>query len=87
MLRWQYECKGKISCCSFCNIRDNDTSRKSSSSGVAYLIAYYVVAREVIVFGAKFNENWEAIHGYCGRMEGAPHFMGSKYVPSKIENL
>lgn len=62
-----------------------ETLRKQSSSGGVFsLLANWIIEEQGIVFGAKFNENWEIVHGYCEDKEGIVQFQGSKYVQSFI---
>ncbi len=56
----------------------------SSSGGVFYLLAEYVISRGGVVFGARYNADWEVVHGYAESMDDAAAFMGSKYVQSRI---
>lgn len=37
-----------------------------------------------MVFGARFNEQWEVVHDYTERENELVLFRGSKYVQSKI---
>lgn len=57
---------------------------KSSSGGIFTLLAEQVIADNGVVFGARFNENWEVIHDYTETVEGLEPFRGSKYVQSII---
>ena len=57
---------------------------KSSSGGIFTLLAEQVIADSGVVFGARFNENWEVIHDYTETVEGLEAFRGSKYVQSII---
>lgn len=57
---------------------------KSSSGGIFTLIAEQILADGGVVFGARFNENWEVIHDYAETVEGLEPFRGSKYVQSLI---
>ena len=57
---------------------------KSSSGGIFTLLAEQVIADSGVVFGARFNENWEVIHDYTETVEGLEPFRGSKYVQSII---
>ncbi len=59
---------------------------KSSSGGIFTLLAEQVIADSGVVFGARFNENWEVIHDYTETIEGLEPFRGSKYVQSIIGN-
>ena len=57
---------------------------KSSSGGIFTLLAEHVIAEGGVVFGARFNEDWEVIHDYTETIEGLEPFRGSKYVQSVI---
>lgn len=66
-------------------INPNEEIRQNSSSGGIFsLLAQYVLSKEGVVFGAKFNNKQEVIHGYCENGEGLSAFRGSKYVQSRI---
>ena len=39
-----------------------------------------------MVFGARFDENWQVVIDYAEDMEGVEAFMGSKYVQARMEN-
>lgn len=58
----------------------------SSSGGVFTAIAELVIQQNGVVFGAKFNNNWEVIHSYCETIEELKWFRGSKYVQSIVES-
>lgn len=64
--------------------KDEKIRYKSSSGGVFTLIAEQILADGGVVFGARFNENWEVIHDYAETVEGLEAFRGSKYVQSVI---
>lgn len=57
---------------------------KSSSGGIFTLLAEQIISEGGVVFGARFNENWEVIHDYSETVEGLVPFRGSKYVQSEI---
>lgn len=57
---------------------------KSSSGGIFTLLAEQIIAEGGVVFGARFNEKWEVVHGYTETIEGLESFRGSKYVQSVI---
>ncbi|MBR2436329.1 MAG: Coenzyme F420 hydrogenase/dehydrogenase, beta subunit C-terminal domain [Alistipes sp.] len=57
---------------------------KSSSGGVFTLLAEKVIAEGGVVFGVRFNKNWEVIHDYTETVEELEAFRGSKYVQSVI---
>lgn len=57
---------------------------KSSSGGVFTLLAEQIILEDGVVFGAKFNENWDVVHDYTETIDGLDAFRGSKYVQSII---
>lgn len=57
---------------------------KSSSGGIFTLLAEQIISEGGVVFGARFNDNWEVIHDYSETIEGLEPFRGSKYVQSII---
>lgn len=59
---------------------------QSSSGGVFTLLAEEVIAKGGVVFGAKFNEEWEVVHDFTETQEGLAGFRGSKYVQSHIRD-
>lgn len=57
---------------------------RSSSGGLFTLLAETVIKQGGIVFGAKFDEDWNVVHAWTDTMEGITAFQGSKYVQSVI---
>lgn len=55
---------------------------KSSSGGIFSMLADYVITGGGVVFGARFDENWDVIHDYTDNKEGLAAFRGSKYAQS-----
>ncbi|MDH6342250.1 coenzyme F420-reducing hydrogenase beta subunit [Parabacteroides sp. PFB2-12] len=66
--------------------KNEEIRRQSSSGGVFTLLAEQVIEAGGVVFGARFDENWEVKHDYTETKEGLAAFRGSKYVQSRIEN-
>lgn len=64
--------------------RDEKVRMGSSSGGVFTLLAEQIIGRGGVVFGARFDENWEVVHSYTECMDGLAAFRGSKYVQSRI---
>lgn len=65
-------------------INKNEMIRKESSSGGAFsLIAEKVIKAGGVVFGARFDEQWQVILDYTDSEEGITAFRGSKYVQAK----
>lgn len=58
----------------------------SSSGGVFTLLAESVISQGGVVFGARFDDNWEVIHSYTETIDGIADFRTSKYVQSRIGN-
>lgn len=67
-----------------CYNKDESVRKNSSSGGVFYALASYVISKHGVVFGAKFNADWEVVHGYGESLEEIRAFQGSKYVQSKM---
>lgn len=64
--------------------KDEAVRMRSSSGGMFYVLAKWTIEQGGVVFGSRFNENWEAIHDYTETIEGIEPFMRSKYVQSRI---
>lgn len=63
---------------------DEVIRRRSSSGGVFYALAEWIIKQGGVVFGARFNADWEVVHDFAETMDGIIPFMGSKYVQSRI---
>lgn len=63
---------------------DDNIRLASSSGGVFTFIAEKVIDEGGVVFGARFNDQWEVIHDYVETKEKLSCFRGSKYVQSRI---
>lgn len=64
---------------------DVEIQRTSSSGGIFFALAEYVIKNNGgVVFGARFNDDWEVVHDYTETIEGVRAFQGSKYVQSRI---
>lgn len=59
---------------------------KSSSGGIFSLLAEAIISDGGIVFGAKFDGNWNVVHSWTDTKEGIAAFRGSKYVQSIVGN-
>lgn len=65
----------------------NEAVRKSSSSGGIFtLIATEIIKKQGVVFGAKFNKEFNVEHDYVEKVEDLYKFRGSKYVQSEIKD-
>lgn len=66
---------------------DEKIREASSSGGIFTLLAQNIIEEERgVVFGAKFNKDWEVVHDFSETTEGLSDFRGSKYVQSDIGN-
>lgn len=66
-------------------INPNEEIRiKSSSGGIFSMLAEQTISNGGVVFGARFNDQWEVVHDYTETIEGLEAFRGSKYVQSTI---
>lgn len=66
--------------------KNEEVRLRSSSGGIFYLLAEQVIKEEGVVFGARFDENWQVVIDYAEDMKGVEAFMGSKYVQARVEN-
>jgi coenzyme F420-reducing hydrogenase beta subunit len=64
--------------------KDEAVRLESSSGGIFTVLAEKIIDRKGVVFGARFNEDWEVIHSYVETKEKLSVFRGSKYVQSRI---
>lgn len=65
--------------------KDEEIRIKSSSGGIFYLLAEKTIAQGGVVFGARFDEQWQVVIDYTETMEGVKAFMGSKYVQARMD--
>lgn len=66
--------------------KDNEIRLKSSSGGIFFSIAEYVISNGGMVFGAAFDNNMALEHIEVENVEGIYKLMGSKYLQSNIKN-
>lgn len=62
---------------------DDEVRRASSSGGIFTLLAESVLAENGVVFGARFDKDWNVVHDYTESKKGLGAFRGSKYVQSR----
>ena len=65
---------------------DVEIRTSSSSGGLFYAFAQKAIQQGGVVFGARFDKNWQVIIDYARTLHEAKAFMGSKYVQARIEN-
>lgn len=65
---------------------NEDVRMQSSSGGIFSHLAEKVICEGGVVFGARFNNEWQVEHSYTEDIEGLSDFRGSKYVQSVLGN-
>lgn len=63
---------------------DEKIRLQSSSGGIFTMLAEQTISEGGVVFGAKFDADWNVVHDYTETCEGLAAFRGSKYVQSQI---
>lgn len=66
--------------------KDERIRMLSSSGGLFTVLAEQILKEGGVVFGARFNDDWEVVHDYTETFEGLARFRGSKYVQSYVGN-
>lgn len=65
--------------------KDEEIRMDSSSGGVFHLLADSIIQEGGVVFGARFDKQWQVLTDYAETKEGVRAFMGSKYVQARME--
>lgn len=79
----QEESKEPLTCYAAKNL-DEEIRRQSSSGGIFTAIAEEVITEGGVVFGARFDNNWQVVHACAETKNELVAFRGSKYVQSQI---
>lgn len=66
--------------------KNEDIRLKSSSGGIFYLLAERIIQEGGVVFGARFDADWQVVIDYTETLQGVEAFMGSKYVQARIDH-
>lgn len=64
--------------------KDENIRRKSSSGGVFYLLAEYIIDLDGVVFGAALDNKQHLKHIYVDKINDIKNLMGSKYIQSDL---
>ena len=64
--------------------KDEEVRMRSSSGGMFHALAKWTIEQGGVVFGARFNDQWDVVHDYTETIEGIEPFMRSKYVQSRV---
>lgn len=65
---------------------DESIRMASSSGGIFYLLAEKTISDGGVVFGARFDDDWQVYITHAETIEEIMPFMGSKYVQARTEN-
>lgn len=63
-----------------CHSNDEENRLNSSSGGLFFHLGLYVLGLNGVVFGARFDKDWNVCMDYTEDIEGLKSFRGSKYV-------
>ena len=63
--------------------KDEQVRMNSSSGGIFYLLAEKAISEGGVIFGARFDEDWQVVIDYAETLEDVKPFMGSKYVQAR----
>lgn len=66
--------------CYLAKTKDENTRAQSSSGGIFSEIANYILSKGGVVFGVRFDENWQTVYDFAESKETLAAFRGSKYV-------
>lgn len=69
-----------------CKNKNDDIRLKSSSGGVFTIMAEKIIENNGVVFGARFDENFNVVHDYTECIDGLATFRSSKYVQSDLKD-
>ena len=69
-----------------CYNKNEKIRLESSSGGLFTLFAEKIICNDGVVFGARFDDEFNVVHDYVETIEELQKFRGSKYVQSKIGN-
>lgn len=63
---------------------DEEIRKNSSSGGVFFTVASHIIEEGGVVFGTRYNEQWDAEFGVAETIEGLNPLMVSKYVQGNV---
>lgn len=64
--------------------KNDEIRRQSSSGGIFSLFAEKVIDDGGVVFGAKYNREWQVVISYTDTKDGLIDFRGSKYSQARV---
>lgn len=66
--------------------KDEEVRMASSSGGVFTLLAEKIIKQGGVVFGVRFDDQWQAVFDYAETLEALAVFQGSKYIQARVGN-
>lgn len=69
-----------------CYNKDKKIRKNSSSGGLFNLIGSYIIENDGVVFGARYDEDFNVVHDYITNKKDLYKFMGSKYLQSSLND-
>ena len=63
--------------------KNEQIRQESSSGGIFTLLAERIINEDGVVFGARFDEDWQVVLDYTETIAGLAAFRGSKYVQAR----
>lgn len=67
--------------------KDEYTRMSSSSGGIFTELSKIIIDKEGIVFGVKYDNNWNPVFDYASTIEECEKFKVSKYAEARIEDV
>lgn len=67
--------------------KNADILMQSSSGGVFSALVTYVIDKNGVVFGVRYDEKMSVVHSFSETRDGCKSFRGSKYVQSDLTNV
>lgn len=64
--------------------QDKDVVMRSSSGGIFHALASKIIEQGGVVFGARFDAEYNVIHSFTETIDGLKAFQGSKYMQSDM---
>lgn len=62
------------------NNKNDEVRLKSSSGGIFSVLAEKIIGEGGVVFGARFDDQWQVVIDYAETLDGIVTFRGSKYL-------
>lgn len=67
-----------------CQLKDDTFRKTSTSGGIFYAIAQYIISLGGVVYGAAYNDDMHVVHMMADSVDKLTKLQGSKYVQSEL---